>query len=173
MRALCEREHPPGVVTYLDGTPVGWCSISPRSQIPRLERSKLIRPVDDVPVWSIICVVVRGGYRRKGVVGAPARGRGRVRRVEGRAGGRGAPGRPAGPDGHDDGVRRHPLDVREGRVLGGRHARMPSPAGCRASSCAAPSPDPPARQRPSSLGAQMVAATTSSTHSEARGSGIR
>ena len=69
MRALCEREHPPGVVTYLDGTPVGWCSISPRSQIPRLERSALIRPVDDVPVWSIICVVVRSGYRRRGVVG--------------------------------------------------------------------------------------------------------
>ena len=23
MRALCSREHPPGVVTYLDGTPVG------------------------------------------------------------------------------------------------------------------------------------------------------
>ncbi len=67
MRTLCEREHPPGVVTYLDRTPVGWCSISPRSQIPRLEASKLIRPVDDVPVWSIICVVVRPGYRRRGV----------------------------------------------------------------------------------------------------------
>ena len=68
MRALCRRSDPPGVVTYLDGTPVGWCSISPRSQIPRLESSKLIRPVDDVPVWSIICVVVRGGHRRRGVV---------------------------------------------------------------------------------------------------------
>ena len=69
MRALCEREHPPGVVTYLDGTPVGWCSISPRSQIPRLVRSTLILPTDDLPVWSIICVVVRGGHRRQGVVG--------------------------------------------------------------------------------------------------------
>ena len=69
MRALCRRRNPPGVVTYLDGTPVGWCSISPRSQLPRLENSKLIRPVDDVPVWSIICVVVRGGHRRQGVVG--------------------------------------------------------------------------------------------------------
>ncbi|GAA4401855.1 GNAT family N-acetyltransferase [Fodinibacter luteus] len=69
MRALCEREHPPGVVTYLDGVPVGWCNIGPRAQIPRLARSKLIRPVDDVPVWSIVCVVVRGGHRRKGVTG--------------------------------------------------------------------------------------------------------
>ncbi|MDO5696773.1 MAG: GNAT family N-acetyltransferase [Dermatophilus congolensis] len=69
MRALCERDIPPGVVTYLDGTPVGWCNIGPRADIPRLAGSKLIRPVDDVPVWSIVCVVVRGGHRKKGVTG--------------------------------------------------------------------------------------------------------
>ena len=67
MRKLCERENPPGVVTYRDGVPVGWCSISPRSEIPRLAASKLIRPVDELPVWSIICVVVRSGHRRQGV----------------------------------------------------------------------------------------------------------
>lgn len=66
MRALTERE-PPGVLTYQDGVPVGWCSISPRSHITRLTRSKLIRPIDDVPVWSIICVVVRSGHRKQGV----------------------------------------------------------------------------------------------------------
>lgn len=69
MRALCERDIPPGVVTYLDGTPVGWCNIGPRADIPRLAGSKLIRPVDDVPVWSIVCVVVRSGHRKKGVTG--------------------------------------------------------------------------------------------------------
>lgn len=69
MRALCERDIPPGVVTYLDGNPVGWCNIGPRSDIPRLAESKLIRPVDDAPVWSIVCVVVRGGYRKQGVTG--------------------------------------------------------------------------------------------------------
>lgn len=68
-RALCGREHPPGVVTYRDGTPVGWCSIGPRAENARLSTSKLIRPVDDVAVWSIICVVVRGGHRKQGVVG--------------------------------------------------------------------------------------------------------
>lgn len=67
MRALCERPHPPGVVTYEDGVPVGWCSISPRDEIPRLVRSALVRPVDEVAVWSIICVVVRTGHRRKRV----------------------------------------------------------------------------------------------------------
>lgn len=67
MRRLCERENPPGVVTYVDGTPVGWCNIGPRAEIPRLARSTLIRPLDDVPVWSIVCVVVRSGHRRSGV----------------------------------------------------------------------------------------------------------
>lgn len=67
MRSLCEREHPPGVLTYLDGTPVGWCNIGPRSEITRLSRSTLILPTDDLPVWSIVCVVVRSGFRRRGV----------------------------------------------------------------------------------------------------------
>src|SRR3954453_4407519 len=69
MRRLCERDQPPGVVTYRDGTPVGWCSIGPRADIPRLVSSKLIRPLDDTPVWSIICVVVRSGCRKQGVTG--------------------------------------------------------------------------------------------------------
>ncbi|GAA1671428.1 hypothetical protein GCM10010977_16530 [Citricoccus zhacaiensis] len=67
MRRLCERENPPGVVTYRDGIPVGWCSIGPRAEIPLLAASKLMRPVDEVPVWNIICVVVRSGHRRQGV----------------------------------------------------------------------------------------------------------
>jgi GNAT superfamily N-acetyltransferase len=67
MRALCEREHPPGVVAYRDGEPVGWCNVGPRAEITRLSGSRLIRPVDDLPVWSIVCVVVRAGHRRQGV----------------------------------------------------------------------------------------------------------
>jgi GNAT superfamily N-acetyltransferase len=67
MRRLCERDHPPGVVTYRDGEPVGWCNIGPRTEITRLARSRLIRPVDELPVWSIVCVIVRPGHRRQGV----------------------------------------------------------------------------------------------------------
>lgn len=64
---LTRRTHPPGVVGYQDDVPVGWCSIGPRAGITRLARSRLIRPIDDVPVWSIICVVIRGGHRRRGL----------------------------------------------------------------------------------------------------------
>jgi GNAT superfamily N-acetyltransferase len=67
MRRLCERDHPPGVVTYRDGEPVGWCNIGPRSEITRLASSRLIQRIDGLPVWSIVCVVVRSGHRRQGV----------------------------------------------------------------------------------------------------------
>ncbi|MBF6670592.1 GNAT family N-acetyltransferase [Glutamicibacter sp. FBE19] len=67
MCSLSREKIAPGVIAYLDGEPVGWCSIAPRAQIPRLQNSKLIRPVDEVAVWSIICMVVRAGYRRRGV----------------------------------------------------------------------------------------------------------
>ena len=69
MLALSRSGPAPGVVTYRDGEPVGWCSVSPRTAMPLIERSRLIRPVDDVPVWCITCLVVRTGHRRQGVVG--------------------------------------------------------------------------------------------------------
>lgn len=66
MRAIC-ADAPPGVVTYRDDVAVAWCSVSPRAEIPRLVRSRVIRPVDEVASWCIICVVVRAGHRRQGV----------------------------------------------------------------------------------------------------------
>lgn len=36
MRSLCTREHRPGVVTYQDGVPVGWCNLGRRSEITRI-----------------------------------------------------------------------------------------------------------------------------------------
>src|SRR3954451_8360215 len=46
MRRLCEREPPQGVVCYGDDEPVAWCNIGPRTEITRLARSRLIRPID-------------------------------------------------------------------------------------------------------------------------------
>lgn len=70
LRELCEREDAPGVLAYLDGEPVGWCALGPRREMGRLVRSRTIPQVDDLPVWSIVCFVVRPGYRRRGVAGA-------------------------------------------------------------------------------------------------------
>ncbi len=74
LEALCTRDESPGMVAYLDGVPVGWCALGPRSDFGRLERSRTIPKVDQRPVWSVVCFVVRPGYRRRGVAGALLQG---------------------------------------------------------------------------------------------------
>lgn len=49
---------------------VGWCQVTPRRAIPALGRMWRLKPVDDAPVWSISCLYVRKGYRRRGVTSA-------------------------------------------------------------------------------------------------------
>jgi GNAT superfamily N-acetyltransferase len=70
LRDLCARDHAPGVLAYLDDTPVGWCALGPRGEMERLNRSRTIPTVDNQPVWSIVCFVVRPGFRRRGVARA-------------------------------------------------------------------------------------------------------
>ncbi len=70
LRALCARDQAPGMLAYLDGVPVGWCALGPRTEMERLQRSRTIPKVDERPVWSIVCFVVRPGYRRRGVARA-------------------------------------------------------------------------------------------------------
>jgi GNAT superfamily N-acetyltransferase len=45
---------------------VGWCQLTPRDVLPRLDRAWRLKRVDDAPVWSLSCFYVRKGYRRKG-----------------------------------------------------------------------------------------------------------
>jgi GNAT superfamily N-acetyltransferase len=70
VRRLTEREPAPGLLAYLDGEPVGWCGSGLRSQMGRLVRSKTIPLVDERPVWSVVCFVVKAPYRRQGVARA-------------------------------------------------------------------------------------------------------
>lgn len=70
LRSLCEREVAPGVLAYLDGQVVGWCALGPRAEMGRLQRSRTIPVVDDTPAWSVVCFVVRAGFRRRGVTAA-------------------------------------------------------------------------------------------------------
>jgi ribosomal protein S18 acetylase RimI-like enzyme len=56
----------PGLIGYRDGRAVGWVSLGPRSAYERLERSTTLRPIDDRPVWSIVCFVVSRGARSQG-----------------------------------------------------------------------------------------------------------
>lgn len=57
----------PGVLAYRGKEPIGWCAVAPRSEYVALERSRVLKPVDDQPVWSISCLFVRRQDRRQGV----------------------------------------------------------------------------------------------------------
>ena len=83
-RAQTECEHPKsgttsGLVAYLDGEPVGWCAVEPRSHHPRLLLKTRVpwegRTEDktDASVWAVTCFVTRSGFRRRGISRALAR----------------------------------------------------------------------------------------------------
>ncbi len=67
MRAIVESGEIPGLLAYAGGKAVAWCAVAPRDQLPRLKRSRILKPVDETPVWSIVCFFVKKGYRRKGI----------------------------------------------------------------------------------------------------------
>jgi len=67
LKALIEAGCAPGLIAYLDALPVGWVSLGPREEFTRLARSPVMKPVDELPVWSIVCFVVAAEYRGRGV----------------------------------------------------------------------------------------------------------
>jgi GNAT superfamily N-acetyltransferase len=70
VRELLAGDTAPGMLAYLDEQVVGWCGLGPRTEMGRLMRSRTIPRVDDLPVWSVTCFVVRPGFRRRGVAHA-------------------------------------------------------------------------------------------------------
>jgi GNAT superfamily N-acetyltransferase len=57
----------PGLVAYDGDEAVGWISIGPREDYERLAHSTVLKPIDDKPVWSIVCFVVGRRSRGRGV----------------------------------------------------------------------------------------------------------
>jgi len=67
---IVRRGPPPGLLAFDDDIAVGWCQLTPRDDLPWLDRSRRLRRIDDVPVWSLSCFYIRRGYRRRGVTSA-------------------------------------------------------------------------------------------------------
>lgn len=74
LRAQLNDPTPPGVLAYLEGQLVGWCGFGPRLQMERLVRSRTIPKIDEQPVWSVVCFIVRTGFRRRGIASALLQG---------------------------------------------------------------------------------------------------
>ena len=68
-----KAEHTAGLVAYLDGEPVGWCAVEPRTAYPWLLKHQKVTWIDrdedkgDDSVWAVTCLFTRAGYRRRGV----------------------------------------------------------------------------------------------------------
>jgi GNAT superfamily N-acetyltransferase len=67
MKALVDRGIVPGLIGYRDGVPIAWVSLGPREGYPKLRRSPIMKPVDDQPVWSIVCFFVDRDARGQGL----------------------------------------------------------------------------------------------------------
>jgi GNAT superfamily N-acetyltransferase len=69
-REVVERGPPPGLLAFDSAVAVGWCQLTPRDALPWLDRTWRLKRVDDLPVWSLSCLYVRKGRRRRGVTSA-------------------------------------------------------------------------------------------------------
>ena len=67
LKELVDSGAEPGLLGYLSDQPVAWCAVAPRADYPALERSRILRRVDDQPVWSVSCLFVARPYRRRGI----------------------------------------------------------------------------------------------------------
>ena len=68
LKALVDAGQVPGLIAYIDGQPVAWCSIGPRESYGSLERSRTLKRIDDRPVWSVVCFFVARPHRGHGLM---------------------------------------------------------------------------------------------------------
>ena len=66
-REIVKRGPAPGLLALDGRVAVGWCQLTPRVALPKLDRARWLERIDDAPVWSISCFYVRKSYRRHGV----------------------------------------------------------------------------------------------------------
>ena len=67
LREIVRDGGRPGVLAYHAREPIGWCAVAPRATYTALARSRVLKPVDERPVWSVSCLFVARPFRRHGV----------------------------------------------------------------------------------------------------------
>lgn len=70
VRTTAREARAPGLIAYRGDEAVGWMSLGPRPDYDRLQHSVVLAPLDDKPVWSIVCFVVGRRARGHGVAAA-------------------------------------------------------------------------------------------------------
>jgi GNAT superfamily N-acetyltransferase len=68
LKALVAGGTTPGLLAYDGDRPVGWISVGKREEFVLLKQSKVLAPVDEQPVWSIVCFFVARSHRKQGLM---------------------------------------------------------------------------------------------------------
>jgi hypothetical protein len=68
MKTLVEGGTVPGLLAYDGLKAVGWISIGKREEFVLLSQSKVLAPVDDQPVWSIVCFYIAKTHRKQSLM---------------------------------------------------------------------------------------------------------
>ncbi len=66
-KKIVDRGEIPGILAYAGKEPIGWCSVAKRDAFSSLERSRILKKVDEQPVWSVVCFFIAKPFRYKGV----------------------------------------------------------------------------------------------------------
>lgn len=67
LRRLLDSGNPPGLIGFIDNKAIAWLSLGLRSEFSYLGRSRILKPIDVKPVWSITCFFIHKNYRRNGL----------------------------------------------------------------------------------------------------------
>jgi GNAT superfamily N-acetyltransferase len=67
MKEIVDSGQTPGILAYIDNEPIGWCSVAPRDDYGSINRSRVLKPIDDKKVWSIVCFYVEKQHRGQGL----------------------------------------------------------------------------------------------------------
>lgn len=67
LRRIVNAGPPPGILAYSGKQAIGWCALAPRRDYVVLANSRVLKPVDQKPVWSVTCLFIAKAFRRRGV----------------------------------------------------------------------------------------------------------
>jgi ribosomal protein S18 acetylase RimI-like enzyme len=70
LKRIVDHGPAPGLLAFDGAVPVGWCQLTPRADLPWLDRGRALKRVDDANVWSISCFYVSPRYRHAGATSA-------------------------------------------------------------------------------------------------------
>jgi GNAT superfamily N-acetyltransferase len=67
MQEIVRSGKPAGLLGLYEDQAIAWCAFAPREDFIKLEKSRVHKRIDDLPVWSIPCFFIDKNFRRHGV----------------------------------------------------------------------------------------------------------